>query len=191
MNWQQRMESAIDYIEQNLEQEISYSCAAAEANCSTFHFLRMFSVVTGTTLGEYIRRRRLSMAALQLSLEGGSIASLAARYGYDSPDAFARAFKREFDTTPSEARMHGVRLRTWPRISFSIVLKGDTAMEFRLEPRPAFSIIGPSITTAAEGGKNFIEIPAFWQRAQQQGDIEKLADAASPDSPLGGYGGCA
>ncbi len=67
VSWQQRMEASVDYLERGLEGEIDYGRAAAEANCSTFHFLRMFEVVTGVTAGEYVRRRRLSLAALELS----------------------------------------------------------------------------------------------------------------------------
>jgi AraC-like DNA-binding protein len=93
--------------------------------------------------GRVRRRRRLSLAAAELASGEEKVIDLALRCGYESPDAFAKAFKREFGVTPSEARSGGVRLKTWPRLGFSVVLKGDVPMEYRIEKRgeipwPAF-----------------------------------------------------
>ena len=89
MDWQDRMNRAIAWIEGHLTKEIEWQEAAREANCSLFHFLRMFEVVTGMTAGDYVRRRRLSMAAMELASTDAKIIDVALRYGYDSPDAFA------------------------------------------------------------------------------------------------------
>jgi AraC family transcriptional regulator len=190
MNWQGRMEAALDYLEENLEGEIVYSRAAAEANCSTFHFLRMFEVVSGVTVGEYVRRRRMSIAALKLSENDIKISDLALSLGYESPDAFARAFKREFDVTPSEARAGGVRLRSWPRFSFSIVLKGDIAMEFRIEQHKEFSITGVGRKFSTIDDENFREIPQFWKSIAEQGQLQVFERALPQNPKLGILGIC-
>jgi len=93
MDWQARMSKALKYLEDNLHSEANLEHAAREANCSTFHFFRMFEVITGISPGEYLRRRRLSEAALVLSYGDTKVIEVALRLGYDSPDAFARAFR--------------------------------------------------------------------------------------------------
>ena len=180
----------MDYLERGLEEEIEYRRAAAEANCSTFHFLRMFEVVTGVTVGEYVRRRRLSRAALELSEGEARITDLALRFGYESPDAFARAFKREFGITPSEARGGGVRLQIWPRMSFSVVLKGDIAMEFRIEKREGFEVTGLTLRASTENGANLREIPVFWDTCTREGHLKALESAVPKQSRMGVMGIC-
>ena len=191
MNWQERMEAAIGYLERNLEGKPEWGRAAAEANCSAFHFLRMFEVVTGTTAGEYIRRRRLSLAAQRLSTGDHRVIDIALAFGYESADAFAKAFKREFGVNPSEAKEKGVVLRVWPRLSFSVVLKGDIPMEYRIETRDALKMTGLALAVSPEGGENFISIPAFWQRTIAEGNCGKLEAAMPPDTRLGVMGVCA
>lgn len=164
------MTKAIDYLESSLYEEADMERAAAEANCSLFHFCRMFEVVTGIGPGEYLRRRRLSEAAMLLSSGGEEkVIDLALRYGYDSPDAFARAFRREFGCAPSEARRAGVALHSFPRLSFSVVLKGDKAMEYRIEEGKAIELAGVSIHVRTKDGENFSAVPAFWDQIMKDG----------------------
>jgi AraC family transcriptional regulator len=184
------MERAVDYLERNLQGEVEYHRAAAEANCSTFHFLRMFEVVTGVTAGEYVRRRRLSGAAMELAAADARVVDVALRSGYESPDAFARAFKREFCVTPVEARGVGVRLHVWPRVSFSVVLKGDAAMELRIEKRREMTLTGLPLRVSCEGGANMREIPAFWSECRARGHVEALARAIPRGSTLSVMGVC-
>src|SRR5215472_500179 len=106
------MNRAITWIEHHLTEKIEWADAAREACCSPFHFLRMFEVITGLTAGEYVRRRRLSLAAMEIASGDAKIIDVALRYGYDSPDAFAKAFRALFGCTPTEARQPGVRLRS-------------------------------------------------------------------------------
>ncbi|HYW85676.1 MAG TPA: AraC family transcriptional regulator [Spirochaetia bacterium] len=180
----------MDYLERGLEGEIEYRRAAAEANCSTFHFLRMFEVVTGVTVGEYVRRRRLSRAALELSEGEARVTDLALRFGYESPDAFAKAFKREFGITPSQTRGGGVRLQIWPRMSFSVVLKGDVAMEFRIEKREEFAVTGVTIRASTENGANLREIPGFWDKCTSEGQVKSLERAIPANARMGVMGIC-
>jgi len=187
VDWQVRMSKALDYLEENLRNDIDMGEAAAEANCSTFHFMRMFEVVTGLGPGEYLRRRRLSMAALELASGGGPggrerVLDIALEFGYDSPDAFTRAFKREFECLPSEARLPGANLHIFPKLSFTVALKGDKAMEYRIEKGPEYKLIGISIRTRASDGTSFKVIPAFWTQAMKDGRFQALCGKAAGSS---------
>jgi AraC family transcriptional regulator len=190
MEWQDRFNAALDYIEDNLDEKIEWRAAAAEANCSTFHFLRMFEVIAGVSPGEYVRRRRLSLAALKLASGETKVIDAALAAGYDSPDAFGRAFRREFGLSPSEARAPGTVLKTWPRLVFSVFLKGDSPMNFRIEQHEAMSFTGLALRTRQTNGINTKEIPAFWQKANADGTVEKIYDARPARSKMGRMGVC-
>jgi AraC family transcriptional regulator len=175
------MARAIDYLERSLYGEADLEEAAREANCSAFHFYRMFEMVAGIGVGEYLRRRRLSEAALALAGGGAErVLDLALRFGYESPDAFARAFRREFGCLPSDARKAGAKLHSYPRLSFSIVLKGDKAMEYRIEEGPALELAGIGIDVQSKNGQNFIDVPAFWDAAWADGRCKALLAKMKP-----------
>ena len=181
MDWQERMTRAIDYLESSLYGEASIEEAARAANCSTFHFFRIFEIVTGLGPAEYLRRRRLSEAALALAGGGQEkVIDLALRFGYESPDAFARAFRREFGCLPSEARKAGTALHAYPRLSFSVVLKGDMAMEYRIETGPGLELAGISISATSQDGSNFALVPAFWDEIMRDGRFKALLAKMDP-----------
>ena len=130
MEWIKRLNASIDYIERHLEGRVDYQRAAQIACCSAFHYQRMFSYIADIPLGEYIRRRRMTLAAFALQQERGEkVIDIALRYGYDSPTAFARAFKAVHGVSPSRAREKGVRLSAYPRIAFHVTIKGEVQME--------------------------------------------------------------
>jgi len=175
MDWQRRMMAAIDYLERNLYGTADLEAAAKEANCSVFHFYRMFQVITGIGPGEYLRRRRLSEAAMALSTGGGDkVIELALRFGYDSPDSFTRAFRREFGCLPTDARKRGVSLHSYPRMAFTVVLRGDRPMEYRIEEGPGFGLAGISIHVKTKDGSNFLDVPAFWDAVMTDGRWKAL-----------------
>src|SRR5512139_1992193 len=104
MEWLERLNQSINYIEENLSSTISYEHATQIACCSTFHFQRMFSYIAGIPLSEYIRRRRMTAAAFDLQTTNLKIIDLALQYGYDSPTSFNRAFQGVHGVPPSVAR---------------------------------------------------------------------------------------
>ena len=118
MDWQTKMNQAIDYIEENLTGDINLGTAARLVGCSVWEFQRMFSFVAYTSLGEYIRSRRLSLAADNIQNSDEKIIDIGQRYGYDSSAGFSRAFSRQFGVSPSQARSGGARLKPYPKIIF-------------------------------------------------------------------------
>lgn len=191
MDWQERITAALAYIETQLAGELDAEAIAARANCSAFHFMRMFEVVSGVGLGEYLRRRRLSRAAADLAAGDARVVEVALRYRYESPDAFARAFKREFGLLPSEARRPGARLHGYPPLAFSIALVGDRPMEYRIEKAPAYRMTGIGRPVGLAGGSNFLTVPRFWDETMADGRCDALFRAArASGSALGVAGVC-
>ncbi|XID94786.1 GyrI-like domain-containing protein [Paenibacillaceae bacterium WGS1546] len=137
-----KMNEAIAYVEDHLLEDIRFKEAARLACCSEYHFTRMFAFLAGVTVTEYIRRRRLTLAALELASGDAKVIDIAVKYGYGSPDSFARAFQAMHGVTPSEARNNGHRLKAYPRMAFQITIKGGTEMEYRIEEKAAFRIVG-------------------------------------------------
>ncbi|WP_010677627.1 AraC family transcriptional regulator [Bacillus timonensis] len=136
------MNEAIDYIEENLTGEINFHKVAKLALCSEYHFKRMFSFLAGVTLSEYIRRRRLTLAGFELANSNLRIIDIAIKYGYSSADSFTRAFQTLHGVNPSEARMNGNNLKAYPRMTFQLSIKGGTEMNYRIEEKEGFNIVG-------------------------------------------------
>ena len=170
------MNAAIDYIEENLAGEIDFSEAAKRACCSTFHFQRIFFVVTEVTLAEYVRRRRLTQAARELTSGNTKVIDIAVKYGYESPDAFTRAFRNLHGVTPMAAREPGVQLVAFPRISFHIELKGGNDMDYRIIEKPAFDVIGTARKFTTVNGENFVKIPQFWDEFTDLKEYQELGN---------------
>ncbi len=168
MEWLERLNLAMDHIEQNLAGDIELEQLARIACCSPFHFQRMFSYIAGMSLSEYIRRRRMSAAAFALQ-QGAKVIDLALTYGYESPTAFSRAFRSVHGVSPSEARRRGAPLKAWPRISFRITIKGDTEMNYRIEERDAFRIVGAKAHFGMNLEESFAQVPQFWAQTMQSG----------------------
>ena len=142
MDWIKGMQKAIDYVEKNLTEEIDYERVAAESFASSYHFQRMFSLLCGYTLGEYIRLRRLTLAGAELAGGKEKVIDVALKYGYDSPDSFAKAFRQFHGITPSEARTNGKMLKSFSRLSIKISLEGGTVMNYRIEKKPELTLLG-------------------------------------------------
>lgn len=118
-----RMNKALAYIEEHLTEDIDYREVAKIAHCSEYHFKRMFSFLSGIGLSEYIRRRRLTLAALDLKDTNLRIIDVAVKYGYDSADSFSRAFHSIHGILPSEARGENAQVKAFPRMTFQLSIK--------------------------------------------------------------------
>ncbi len=180
MEWLERMNRAIDYIEANLTGEIELREAARMACCSSYQFQRMFSFITDVTLAEYIRRRRLTLAALELQ-HGGltKVIDVALKYGYESPVSFARAFHALHGITPAMARQEGIALKAYPRLSFLITIKGAEAMNYRIETKESFEVFGIEGVFRVDGGGEAPQTPAkLWEQSFANGVVKRLEACA-------------
>ncbi|MDP4096319.1 AraC family transcriptional regulator [Paenibacillus sp. P96] len=185
MDWLTRMKDALDYIEDHMEEPVSISDIAKTACSSTFHFQRMFHMLTGMTVAEYIRKRRLTLAAQELAVSSTKVLDTALKYGYDSPESFAKAFRKIHGIAPSQARDPGVKLEAFPRISFHLSLKGDQDMDYRIVEKDGFTVVGKSIQVSLKDGDNFKQIPAFWAESDTDGTSEALLELGSGGEMLG------
>jgi AraC family transcriptional regulator len=175
MEWLEHMNNAIDYIENNLNEKIDNNKIAKIACCSVFHFQRMFSFIANVSLAEYIRRRRMTLAAFELQNSSIKVIDIALKYGYESPEAFARAFQLLHGISPTMARKFGVNIKAFPRISFQITIKGDSEMNYRIELKESFQVYGIEGIFDTKDGINLKEIPEFWSKLIKNGECDKLA----------------
>lgn len=174
MEWIDRLNKTITYIEEHLAGEISYPELAHIACCSTYHFQRMFAYMAGIPLSEYIRRRRMSLAAVDLQSGNEKIIDIGMKYGYASPTAFNRAFQSVHGIAPSMAKKEGTPLKSFPPIRFRITVTGAEELNYRIEEKPAFRIVGVSQPLDKEIENNFTAVPQMWQNAAANGTFETL-----------------
>lgn len=178
-----KMNEALRYIEDNITNDIDFKKVASIALCSEYHFQRMFSFLSGVTLSEYIRRRRLTLAAFELQNSTIKVIDLAMKYGYNSPDSFTRAFQNIHGITPSEARNKGKSLKAYPKMTFQLSIKGGNEMNYRIVEKEAFSIAGimRRVPIVFEGVNS--EIADMWKSLDEE-KINKLKNLSNIE-PLG------
>ncbi|MEW9094649.1 MAG: AraC family transcriptional regulator [Clostridiaceae bacterium] len=181
MEWLERLNESLKYIESNLDGEIEYEKAAKIACCTVYHFQRMFSYIAGIPLSEYIRNRRLTRAALDLQ-NGDKVIDVALRYGYDSPTAFNRAFQKIHNVSPSVAQKEGTVLKAYPPISFKITIKGVGEMEYSIVNKEEIRIVGVKALLEKNIEKNFEAVPKLWQESSQNGVINEIVSLMDENS---------
>lgn len=167
------LSKTIKYIEGHLKDEIDIQEMCNINLCSQYHLRRMFSYITGETISGYIRKRRLSVAALELSNTDISIADIAVKYGYESRISFARAFKELHNISPSEARKEGSVLKMYPMLVFQINLKGAMDMKYRFETTTDFKLFGISRKIMPNENKHVV-LPQFAQEVMENGMHDKV-----------------
>ncbi len=167
MEWLKKLGAAIDYIEDNLDKEISYDEAARIACCSPYYFQRVFSYVSGVSLAEYIRRRKMTQAAFELQRADSRVIDVALKYGYSSPTSFNRAFQNVHGITPTAAKLGGNVLQAYPSIQFKIEITGGSAMAYRIVKKPPLRIVGIRIPLTSDMEENLRIVPEFWKASLQ------------------------
>ena len=163
MDFLEKINSALTYIENNLTEEIQLDRVAKEAGCSEYHFSRMFSFLAGQSLSLYIRRRRLSLAAVELNSHENSLLEVAVKYGYSSVDSFTRAFKEVHGILPSHLKKEPKSIKVYPRISFNLNIKGGQEMIYRVVKKESFRIVGIKKRVNLIFQGNNPEIDLMWQ----------------------------
>lgn len=165
MEWVYSIKKAIDYIEENLADDLSIENIAYHVSISPFYFQKGFSMLCGFTVMDYIRFRRLARAAEELIFTKDKVIDIALRYGYDSPDSFTKAFTRFHGKTPTSVRKDGVILKLFAPLQISFTLKGGYTMDYRIEEKQAFTVIGALEKFKYENAHE--EIPKFWEKHYQ------------------------
>ncbi len=174
MDWLSAMNAAIDYIETRLDDDISYDRAAQIACCSAYHFQRMFSYIAGVPLSEYIRRRRLSLAALEMQGAGVKVIDMAVKYGYESPAAFSRAFKALHGVAPALARGRDVPLDAYPKITLPAAASVAETPTCRIKAREAFRVFGVYADISNDEETGFGQVPRFYRQCVEDGITREM-----------------
>ncbi|MDC0700803.1 AraC family transcriptional regulator, partial [Blautia wexlerae] len=174
MNWISGLQSAIDYIEDHLTEELDYAEIARKAYSSSFHFQRVFGILCGYTLGEYIRNRRLTRAAEDLLLSDVKVIDVALQYGYDSPESFSRAFARFHGVTPSQAKKERAALKSFSRLSVKLILAGGNVMDYRMEKTGPMELVMKKERFTGGSEVSKMQIPALWDRSCADGTVPML-----------------
>lgn len=187
MDWIKGLNGAINYIENHIAEPLDIEKTAREMNISPYYFQKLFSIMCGCTVGEYIRKRRLTLAGSELLATDKRIIDIALDCGYDSPEGFARAFTRFHGVTPSQARRERKILKCFARMSVIISLKGGDSMNYRIEKKEAFKIMAKTQRfQKIEDVNGRKDIPEFWEECRADGTVKFLEKAAKKDGVLGG-----
>jgi AraC family transcriptional regulator len=178
--WNEGITNAVAYIEEHLTEEIDINKVADQAYVSSFYFQKIFNVLCGFTVGEYIRNRRLTLAAQELSSTDIKVIDAALKYGYDSPDSFSRAFAKFHGISPSAAKEKGSKLNSFAPLKIKLTLEGGTMLEYKIVEKAQFTVMGRTRRFNTE--TSYEEIPKFWKEHIASGENKTVC---------GMYGICA
>ena len=186
MNWIESISSAIEYIEKNLKEDIKIEDIASYSFISPFYFQKGFSIICGYGVGEYIKNRRLSMAGYEVLSTNKKIIDIAMEYGYDSADSFTKAFKRFHGSTPKEVRDNGAMVKDFAPLKVNLILKGGYTMEYKIEEKEAFKVVGLKENFKYEGAEQ--DVPKLWKKFFTKAFFNKLNAkyAVNIDTTMGG-----
>lgn len=176
MAWVESLQKAINHMEEHLLEDITIEDIALQANASTFHFQRTFAILTDISVSEYLRRRRLTLAADELLRTDEKIIDLAYKYSYDTPEAFTKAFRRQHGVTPTDARKGIGKLQSYNRLIIQVNLKGAEPMKYSIVEKEAFQIVGIKREFSCVNGENLSGMPKLWDEVNANGTSELLGN---------------
>ena len=174
MDWVGSLNRAIEYIEENLLDDVTCDKVARHVFISSFHLQRTFYLLTGFTLGEYVRNRRLTLAGQELSKGDARVIDVAMKYGYDTSESFSKAFSRFHGATPVQAKKRGTALKSFNRLTIKITMEGGIMMDYRIEKRDEFQVV---VKVGVFGETSARDIPAFWDEYFAKGLHTKVPGA--------------
>lgn len=177
----QQIQQAINYMEAHICEDIHYTDVAKHVHMSGYNFHRTFSFVTGMTANEYIRNRRLALAAQELQTTGMSVIDAAFKYGYESPESFSKAFSRFHGSTPRQAKQKGAKLHLFNPLVIKITLEGGSIMDYRMEHRQKQQFIAMVRAFSNEiiNDDSDHSIPDFWTECYEKNLIEPMRQLRS------------
>lgn len=176
MHWLKTLNGALEYVEEHLDEEIDTQYIAKMVHSSYHHFVRTFHIVCGVTLSEYIRKRRLTLAANDLTGNNQRVIDIAYKYQYSTPESFSKAFKEFHGVSPRDARNYKGVLKAFSRLSFKLQIEGVNEMNYKMIHKEGLKFSGYAIDVTTENGQNFIDIPAFWQEKFSDGSFPALVE---------------
>lgn len=185
MEMLQKMNDSIQYIEEHLEQKIDLEELSRMTFSSKYHFQRLFQMVTGHTVAEYIRKRRLTLAAQELMNTSAKVLDISLQFGYETPESFSKAFRKAHGVSPSQVREPGTSLKAFPRISFQVSLKGEKEMNYKIEEKEAFKVTGIGKRMSTSQGENLKAIPLLWDEVIGKGLNKQICTLAGTEELLG------
>lgn len=174
MTWVESLQAAIDYMEDHLLDDLPMESISEQANFSVFHFQRTFAILTDISVGEYVRRRRLTLAAYELTRSNTKVIDLAYKYGYETPEAFSKAFRRQHGVTPTEARKYTGKLKSYNRLVVQVNLKGAEPMNYKIVEHDAFKVAGVKREFSLVNEQNQVGIPKMWDDVHADGTNDLL-----------------
>ena len=166
------LNDALNYIERHLLEEADSAKAARHVGISRFYLERTFAALTGMSVSEYIRARRLTLAGHELLANDTKVIDLALKYGYDTPESFTKAFSRFHGVTPTSARRLSTLMRCQNPLAISIKMEGANIMNYKIEQMDAFTVAG--VERAFHMDSSQQEIPKFWQEFMEKGLQQKV-----------------
>ena len=177
--WIEGIQASIDFIDEHLTEPLDITEVAGIAGLSAFYYQRIFGALCGITVGDYIRARRMTLAAQELAGTDAKVIDTALKYGYDSPDSFGRAFQRFHGISPSAAKEPGAPLRSFAPLHIKITLEGGNMLDYRISEKAPFTIVG--IKRRFNSDTSYDEIPKFWNEWLAQGKDRPI---------MGTFGAC-
>ncbi|MCH5294125.1 MAG: AraC family transcriptional regulator [Treponema sp.] len=171
MDWAGAINNAIAYIENHLTDDIALCDIAQSVNISAFHFHRAFSLLTGMTPAEYVRKRRLSLAGAEIAGGNARVIDVAMKYGYDSPESFTKAFIRFHGASPMQVKK-GRSIQFMNRYGVKITIEGGCMLEYKIETWEAMDLLVHAKDFHAETSEQ--EIPAFWDEYFAREECRKI-----------------
>ncbi len=172
----QLIQQAICYMEEHICEDINYIDVAKSLHMSSYHFHRTFSFIVGMTANEYIRKRRLTLAAKEFQTTDISVTDAAYKYGWESPESFSKAFTRFHGSTPKQAKRKGAKLHLFNPLVIKITLEGGSIMDYRMEHggRRKFAALVRSFPNEIINDDEDHSIPDFWTECYEKNLIEPM-----------------
>lgn len=187
VDYYDRVQRSVDFIEERLTQDIELEAVAKEAYCSLFHFHRIFQALIGDSMKEYIRKRRLSLAGREIACSDIKIIDIALKYGYETPEAFTKAFKKFHGMTPMECRKLEGPFVFREKVSVitykTQLVSGGRSMNYKIIEKDEFKIVGREIRVRNDNGDNYKSVPQFWKECLADGIYEKFGKLKNRVNP--------
>jgi|SRR5690625_701283 len=170
------LQKAIAYMEEHLLDHITIEDIAKQANLSPFHFQRTFMILTDISVGEYLRKRRLTLAAQELSSTNSKVIDLAYNYSYQTPEAFSKAYRKQHGVTPTDTRRGIGKIQAYNRLTIQVKLKGAEPMKYRIVEKPFFQAVGINreFSFHTDMEEEISGIQTLWGELHQSGIVNDL-----------------